>query len=253
MREGAFGCSLTYAAAFDSTAWRNGWWYNTCQQSSFAECKSVAQFQWRLTHLSHLDGHGRIPFHNIISKWVENIQNTGRIWDHFVSSSQSVWMPENADIFCTMISNFIHTYFSNSKTPVQSLEWLSACNSTCWMQIPCRFIKTSTAKVSFGWHVFASGIIGPYFFQEGNCTVTITSEWTEMLELNGGIWFQQYTSTTHIAQELNCLTVMFHGHLILHFGGNVWSSTSPDLMAPNSFLWGYLKSKVYIDEPRVIT
>jgi hypothetical protein len=58
-------------------------------------------------------------------------------------------MPENACIFCTMISNFIHTYFSNSKTQEQSLEWLSACNSTtCSMQIPCRFIKTSTAKVT---------------------------------------------------------------------------------------------------------
>jgi hypothetical protein len=75
---------------------------------------------------------------------------------------------------------------------------------------------------------------------------------SDMLELDSEIWFQQYSFTTHIAQELKCLTVMFPGHLILHFCGNAWSSRSPDLMAPNSFLWGYLKSKVYINEPHVI-
>jgi hypothetical protein len=42
----------------------------------------------------------------------------------------------------------------------------------------------------------------------------------EMLELDGEIWFQQCSSTMHIAQELNCLTVMFPRHLILHFCGN---------------------------------
>jgi hypothetical protein len=59
----------------------------------------------------------------------------------------------------------------------------------------------------------------------------------------------------HYAHSLrtDCLTVMFLEHLISYFGGNAWSSGSPDLMTPNSFLWGYLKSEVYVNNTLTTT
>jgi hypothetical protein len=37
--------------------------------------------------------------------------------------------------------------------------------------------------------------------------------------------------------------------VISRFGDIVWPPRSPDLTAPDFFLWGYLKSKVYANKP----
>jgi hypothetical protein len=37
--------------------------------------------------------------------------------------------------------------------------------------------------------------------------------------------------------------------VILRFGDIEWPPRSPDLTAPDFFLWGYLKSKVYANKP----
>ena len=42
---------------------------------------------------------------------------------------------------------------------------------------------------------------------------------------------------------------MFPQHIVLRFGDVPWPPRSPDLSACDLFLWGYLKSKVFIRKP----
>ena len=44
----------------------------------------------------------------------------------------------------------------------------------------------------------------------------------------------------------------FPGRLISHFGDFSWPPRSPDLTSPDSFLWGYLKGKVYLNKPNTL-
>lgn len=119
-------------------------------------------------------------------------------------------------------------------------------------------------KVSVWCGVSSFGIIGPYFFEENNQTVTINSErYVHMLETFLGpelrrrgqnqIWFQQDGATAHTARQTRIvLQEMFPDHLISRFGDITWPSNSPDLTAPDFFLWGYLKQKVYERRPNTI-
>ena len=121
-------------------------------------------------------------------------------------------------------------------------------------------------KVTVWCGVAQFGIIGPYFFEEDNSTVTVTSaRYIEMLnrfllpELRRRrvnmqqIWFQQDGATAHTARaSMQVLCDIFPQHLISRFGDIHWPPRSPDLSICDYFLWGYLKSKVYLNKPRNI-
>ena len=91
--------------------------------------------------------------------------------------------------------------------------------------------------------------MGPYFFEEGGATVTVTSDWyVEMLEtflrpkLNDvdteDVWFQQDRATAHTAQRsLRVSREMFPGRLISLRGDVEWPARSPDL-SPCDFSFG---------------
>jgi len=67
------------------------------------------------------------------------------------------------------------------------------------------------------------------------------------------VLFQQDGATAHTAQ--NSMAVargMFPQHVISHFRDVEWPACSPDLSACDSFLWGYLKEKVYDHGPHTI-
>ena len=51
---------------------------------------------------------------------------------------------------------------------------------------------------------------------------------------------------------MNCLRQMFPGRLISLRGDVNWPARSPDLTPCDFFLWGYLKSKVYIKRPNTM-
>lgn len=106
--------------------------------------------------------------------------------------------------------------------------------------------------------VGSMGIIGPYFFEDGNGrSLTVNSErYVEMLtnflqpELHRrgieNVYFQQDGATAHTARRsLETLRNLFPGRVISRFGDIPWPSCSPDLTAPDFFLWGYLKNKVF--------
>ena len=121
-------------------------------------------------------------------------------------------------------------------------------------------------KVTVWCAVSVFGVIGPYFFEEDGETVTVTSErYIQMLrqflqrELRRRhmearqIWFQQDGATAHTARNsMQVLREMFPQHVISRFGDINWPARSPDLSAPDYFLWGYLKGKVYQERPHTI-
>lgn len=106
------------------------------------------------------------------------------------------------------------------------------------------------------------GIWGPYFFEEDNVAVTVNSNrYCVMIntflrpkvnELNDrDIWFQQDGATSHTSRRaIGILRDMFPGRLISLRGDIGWPARSPDLNPCDFFLWGYLKSKVYMHRPR---
>lgn len=102
-------------------------------------------------------------------------------------------------------------------------------------------------------------VVGPYFFEDGGATVTVTgARYREMLEqffvpelqrLNlplNRIWFQQDGAPAHTAAHvLGYLAEVFPGHVISKNAAVVWPPRSPDLAPPDFFLWGWLKNQCY--------
>jgi hypothetical protein len=102
------------------------------------------------------------------------------------------------------------------------------------------------------------------FFEEDNASVTVTSaHYIKMLNpfllrelcrrsINmQQIWFQQDGATAHMARaSMQVVRDMFLQHVISRFGDIHWPPRSLELSICNSFLWGYLKSKLYINKPR---
>ena len=67
------------------------------------------------------------------------------------------------------------------------------------------------------------------------------------------MWFQQDGATTHTARPtMPLLREIFGDRMKSRFSDFNWPPRSSDLMAPDFFLWGYLKGKVYVNKPRTI-
>lgn len=123
-----------------------------------------------------------------------------------------------------------------------------------------------SAKVTVWCGVTKNYIIGPYFFEENGRTVTVNqNRYLRMLdtffvpELRRkrialkDILFQQDGATAHTANDvMHYLRRKFRGRVISRFGDIAWPARSPDLSVCDFFLWGYLKSKVYVNKPRTL-
>jgi len=67
------------------------------------------------------------------------------------------------------------------------------------------------------------------------------------------MWFQQDGATAHTARaSMTFVRQMFSQHVVSRFGDVPWPPRSPDLSACDFFLWGYLKSKVYVRKSRTV-
>lgn len=111
--------------------------------------------------------------------------------------------------------------------------------------------------------VTSQNIIGPFFFESGDgAAVTISGErYRDMidnmlrpaLQNRAEMWFQQDGATAHTARAtLNLLQQLFGDRIISKGSQFAWPPRSPDLSAPDFFLWGYLKERVYRNKPRSI-
>ena len=64
------------------------------------------------------------------------------------------------------------------------------------------------------------------------------------------MWFQQDDATCHTADEtIQSPHETFPGRVLSRFGDQNWPPRSCDLTPLDFFLWGYLKSKVYVNNP----
>lgn len=120
-------------------------------------------------------------------------------------------------------------------------------------------------KVTVWCALWSGGVIGPYFFKndEGD-TVTVNSErynqmltnyfWPAIEDMNlEHMWFQQDGTTCHTTrQNMAELRTKFEGRIISRFGDVSWPSRSCDLSPLDFFLWGYVKDKVYTDNPQTL-
>lgn len=141
-------------------------------------------------------------------------------------------------------------------------------NSRFWakenLQIICE-LPLHSAKVTVWCAIWSGGIIGPYFFEDekGNAVTVTGDRYRHMLEhflipkLDAlglvNMWFQQDGATSHTAKATMKLLFQMFPEKIISKNGNVeWPPRSPDLTAPDFFLWGYLKSKVYANKPETL-
>ena len=105
-------------------------------------------------------------------------------------------------------------------------------NSKNDRSIPCLTVLCAVADF---------GVIGPYFFEEGSATVTVTTDrYVEMLETflrpklddvdTEHVWFQHDGATAHTARRsLRVLREMFPGRFSYLRGDVEWQARSPDL------------------------
>ena len=108
-----------------------------------------------------------------------------------------------------------------------------------------------------------SAVIGPYFFLHRGKTVTVTAtRYKNMLEKFfvpelqrrgiplSKVWFQQDGAKPHTAHGvLKYLSEVFGARVLSKNTSVEWPPRSPDLTAPDFFLWGWLKMEVYRNTP----
>lgn len=126
-----------------------------------------------------------------------------------------------------------------------------------------------TAWVAISKH----GIIGPFWFEDAEeQPLTVTKErylevlqkfWRELGLMNRRRgpnrvhreqqWYQQDGATPHTANtSLEWLDRKFPDRLISRRREPEWAPHSPDLNPPDFYLWGYLKDRVYVNNPQSI-
>lgn len=116
-------------------------------------------------------------------------------------------------------------------------------------------------KVTVWAGVCSKTIIGPFFFRPGETINGDRYRWMlahfvlpKMREKGlENFWFQQDGATCHTAHAtMDYLRRKFPGRVVSKNGDIDWPPRSPDLTAPDFFLWGFLKSKVYANKPKTI-
>lgn len=141
-------------------------------------------------------------------------------------------------------------------------------NCRIWASDNPREIKeqiTHPQRVVVWCGLSSEGVIGPYFFEDGEgkaCTVN-GERYRKMLtdflspQLDNinveNLWFQQDGSTCHTAKAtISLLKTKFPGRIISKYGDINWPPRSCDMTPLDFFLWGYVKSKVYRSNPQNI-
>jgi len=164
-------------------------------------------------------------------------------------------LTENPDLPNKLLMSDEAHFHSHDTVNKQNFRYWSAANPHKLHQRP-----TYDPKFTVWCVLWSRGVIGPYFFEdEEGKAITVTSQrYTEMineflspnLPPNNGTLFQQDGATAHTAViSIAALCRLFLQWLISHFGDVPWPPRSPDLTAPDFFLWGYLKSKLHSTRP----
>lgn len=113
--------------------------------------------------------------------------------------------------------------------------------------------------------LWAGGVIGPFFFEDfDGHAVTVNGEryreivrnnlWPALGQVDtANMWFQQDGATSHTSREtITLLHEKFPQSVISLRGDFEWPPRSCDLTPCDFFLWGYVKSKVYVNRPQTV-
>lgn len=164
-------------------------------------------------------------------------------------------VPEDAIVFYSDEAHFHLSGYVNK----QNMRYWAANNPRELHQRPLH-----SPKVTVWCAISSVGIVGPWFFEENQLTVTVNSNrYVSMLqdfflprldEMDlGDIWFQQDGATAHTSRaSMAVLRDHFPERLISLRGDLQWPARSPDLSPCDFFLWGFLKSRVYTNRPRTL-
>jgi len=162
----------------------------------------------------------------------------------------NMWMSDEAHFH---VSGFVNK---------QNFRYWSQANPRALHEKPLH-----SPKVTVWCAISASGIIGPYFFENetGNAVTVNADRYVEMLQnfftpqlarfhVNENTLFQQDGATSHTARmSMNAVKALFPKRVVSR-NGDIPCPTprSPDLTPCDYFLWGYLKTKVFETKPRTI-
>lgn len=103
-----------------------------------------------------------------------------------------------------------------------------------------------------------------FFENDDGVTVTVNAEryqrmlteflWPALDEINrDDVYFQQDGATSHTSRDTTALLrEKFPGRLISRNGDVNWPPRSCDLTPLDFFLWGYIKEKVYSNNPQTL-
>lgn len=203
--------------------------------------------------------HEDLSFHPYKLMLVQELHATD--YDNRKNLCQQILMriPPTSTFFC---SDEAHFHLSGTVNK-QNFRYWAANNPRQLHERPLH-----SPKVTVWCGVSQFGVIGPYFFEDENRTVTVTSaRYVVMLETYlqhrleemaedhnlEDVWFQQDGATAHTARiSLGVLKQMFPGRLVSLRGDIGWPARSPDLSMCDFFLWGYLKDKVFRHRPHII-
>ncbi|GFV79492.1 transposable element Tc3 transposase [Trichonephila clavipes] len=175
--------------------------------------------------------------------------------------------PSLFSVVPTFFSSLVARSFSLSRLSFDLLP-VNKQNCRIWSEAdPQVYVETPLhpEKLTVWCALWAGGIIGPYFFKndEGHNVTVNGDRYRAMItnffipELNNHdvqeLWFQQDGATYHTARApIDLLKDAFGDRLISRFGPVNCSPRSCDLTPLDYFLWGYVKSLVYVDKPQTL-
>ncbi|GFV79511.1 transposable element Tc3 transposase [Trichonephila clavipes] len=221
--------------------------------------------------LDHLKDNIRRVIADMLEKVIENW--TSRL--DYIRASRGSPMPEIIfKIFVVWSQNEIAVVPDFHKRILFSDEahfWLNGYvnkqNCRIWSEAnPQVYVETPLhpEKLTVWCALWSGGIIGPYFFKndEGHNVTVNGDRYRAMItnffipELNNHdvqeLWFQDGATCHSARATIDLLKDTFGDRLISRFGPVNWSPRSSDLTPLDYFLWGYVKSLVYVDKPQTL-
>lgn len=166
-----------------------------------------------------------------------------------------------AVIDATWFSDESHFYLNGSVNK-QNMRFWSSSKPDFYEEKPLH-----SPKVTVWAAISSDGVVGPYFFEVGGETVTITTD-TYLSMMNGKfvpelkkrgcnmskLWFQQDGAAPHTANRaLEWMQETFGRKVISLKTAIAWPPHSPDLSPLDFYMWGHLKQRVYTPPPANIT
>lgn len=159
--------------------------------------------------------------------------------------------------------NFFKFVMFSDEATFQSDGLLNRHNSHYWSPVNPHWMQEVDHQHRWSvnvWCGIVNGyLIGPHFF-EGTVNGANYLQFLQEvlpgllehvdLETRMKMWFQQDGAPPHYANIVrNYLDVTYPGRWIGRRGPVAWPSRSPDLTAPDFYLWGFLKDCVYRERP----